>query len=328
MTSVPTATEPTPRPRAAHPLIIDCDPGVDDTLALMLALRARQHIQLEAITTVGGNVAADLTARNALIACALAGRSDVPVYRGADRPLRREAVAASHFHGPEGLGDLPVPLLDASVAEGDSADAIIAHSLRHPKGAISLCALGPLTNVALALQKAPELATHWREVAIMGGARSEGGNITPSAEYNIYADPDAAEIVMASGTKVRSFGLDVTHQALALEERIARIEALGTAMSDTAARLLRFSRRVEKEEAGSDDAPLHDPCPVAWFVRPDLFRFRPAHIRVETHSELTRGHTSVDLRVGDDAPHLWAVGVDAEGLFDLLGSALSGEGSA
>jgi len=300
-------------------LIIDCDPGVDDAVALMLAFGAGE-LELLAVTTVGGNVPVVKTARNARMLRQIAGREDVPVFMGAEQPLRRTLGTATDFHGVEGTGDLAVFEPDLPCADGHAADAIVEMVMSRPARSVAMAVLGPMTNLALALRKEPALAERLGPVAVMGGARSEGGNITASAEFNIWADPEAAAEVLATGADVVLFGLDATHQVRATEARIAAIEAVGTPRSDTAAAMLRFSQRVERTIVGWDASPLHDPCPVAWLVKPELFALKPCRVRVETESELTRGHTAVEFReaMAGSLPHRWAVKADADGVFDLI----------
>ena len=305
-------------------LIIDCDPGVDDAVGLLLAL-ASPELELLAITAVGGNVPVVKTARNARILRQIAGRPDVPVFMGADRPLVREPAGAGEFHGAEGLGDIVPFEPDQPCAEGHAADAIIDLVMARPAGSVALCIMGPMTNLALALRKAPRLAMHLGPVVVMGGARSEGGNITASAEFNIWADPDAAAEVLATGCDVIMFGLDATHQVRSTEARIAAIEAAGTAISDTAASTLRFSQRVERQIIGWDAPPLHDPCTVAWLLKPELFELKRCRIQVETASDLTRGHTAVEFRIDPaTTTHRWAVSADGQGVFDLIAERLGG----
>ncbi|HEX8660979.1 MAG TPA: nucleoside hydrolase, partial [Brevundimonas sp.] len=253
-----------------------------------------------------------------------AGRTDVPVFMGADRPLRREPAGAGEFHGAEGLGDLTPFEPDAPCTDGHAADAIIALVMERPEKSVAMAVLGPLTNLALALRKEPRLAERLGPVAIMGGARSEGGNITASAEFNIWADPEAAAEVLATRCEAVLFGLDATHQVRATDARIAALEAVGTPMADTAASMMRFSQRVERKIVGWDAPPVHDPCPVAWLLRPNLFELKPCRIDVETQSDLTRGHTAVEFRVDPaTAPHRWAVSADADGVFALITEACS-----
>ena len=304
-------------------LIIDCDPGVDDAVALMLAFGSGE-LELLAVTAVGGNVPVEKTARNARILRHIAWREDVPVFMGAERPLRREPAGAGEFHGAEGLGDLTPFEPDAPCADGHAADAIIDLVMGRPEKSVAMAVLGPMTNLALALRKAPGLADRLGTVAVMGGARSEGGNITASAEFNIWADPEAAAEVLATGCDLVMFGLDATHQVRATDARIAALEAVGTPMADAAAAMMRFSQRVERRIVGWDAPPVHDPCPVAWLLRPGLFELKACRIAVETHSDLTRGHTAVEFReaVAGPLPHRWAAAADADGVFDLIAEAV------
>ena len=312
------ATLAKPAPMQTRALIIDCDPGVDDAVGLLLAF-ASPELELLAITTVGGNVAVAATARNARIMRQIARREAVPIFAGADRPLVREPAGAGDFHGDEGLGDLTAFQPDAPAAEGHAADAIIDLVMARPVGEVALAAMGPMTNLALAMRKEPALAAHFGPVVVMGGARSEGGNITASAEFNIWADPDAAAEVFASGCEMIVLGLDATHQVRATEDRIADIEAIGSAAADATASMLRFSQRIEREIVKGNSAPLHDPCTVAWLLKPELFETRPCRVEVETVSDLTRGHTAVEFRVDPaTARHHWAIHADGQGVFDLI----------
>ena len=305
-------------------MIIDCDPGVDDAVGLLLAFGSPE-LDLKAITTVGGNVPVEKTTRNARIIRQVAGREDVPVFAGAARPLRREPAGAGEFHGAEGLGDLDAVEPEAPAADGSAVEAMVRIVMEAEPRSVALAVMGPMTNLALALRAEPRLAERLGPVVVMGGARSEGGNITPSAEFNIWADPDAAAEVFASGCKMVVFGLDATHQVRATEARIAAIEAVGTPQAGTAAAMLRFSQRIERTIVGWHSAPLHDPCTVAWLLKPELFRLKPCRIAVETDSDLTRGHTAVEFRVdAQTAPHLWAVEADGQGVFDLITERLKG----
>ncbi|CAN5141709.1 nucleoside hydrolase [soil metagenome] len=299
-------------------LIIDCDPGVDDATALLLAF-ASPSLELLAVTTVGGNAGVEKTARNARMLRQIARRPDVPVYAGADRPLVREPMGAGEFHGSEGLGDLDPFEPEAGLSEGHAADGIVDLVMGRPQGSVALAVIGPMTNVALAMRREPRLAAWLGRVVVMGGARSEGGNITASAEFNIWADPDAAAEVFASGCEIVVMGLDVTHQVRATEDRIAAVEAVGTPSSDAAAAMLRFSQRIERTIVGWDAAPLHDPCTIAYLLKPELFETKACRVEVETTSDLTRGHTAVEFRVDPaTARHLWAVKADGQGVFDLI----------
>ena len=303
-------------------LIIDCDPGVDDAVALLLAFAA-PALELLAVTTVAGNVPGRLTQRNARMMRQIAGREEVPVFGGAERPVKRPPAGAGEFHGPEGLGDLEPFEPAAIVGDGPAANAIVDLVMRRPEGSVAVAVLGPMTNLALAMRREPRLAERLGPVVVMGGARSEGGNITASAEFNIWADPDAAAVVFGSGCTVVAFGLDVTHQVRATEARIKAIEAVESEPARTAAAMLRFSQRVERTVVGWKAAPLHDACPIAWLMAPDLFELKPCRIEVETQSDLTRGHTAVEFRVEPaTARHHWAVKADGQGVFDLIAATL------
>lgn len=303
-------------------LIIDCDPGVDDAVALFLAFAAPE-LELLAITTVGGNVPGAKTQRNARIIRQIAGREDVPVFGGAERPLKRPPAGAGEFHGPEGLGDLEPFEPTGIVGDGPAANAIVDLVMRRPEGSVAVAVIGPMTNLALAMRRERRLAERLGPVVVMGGARAEGGNITPSAEFNVWADPDAAAVVFGSGCAVVAFGLDATHQVRATEDRIAAVEAIDSDAARATASMLRFSQRVEREVVGWPTfdwgAPLHDPCPIAWLIRPGLFETKACRIEVETASDLTRGHTAVEFRVDPaTARHRWATAADAQGVFDLI----------
>jgi purine nucleosidase len=300
-------------------IIIDTDPGQDDAAAILLAL-ASPELDILGITAVAGNVPLDWTTRNALIICELAGRADVPVYAGAHAPLKRPLVTAEHVHGKTGLDG---PLLDEPVGELQDEGAVdfIIRTLRTEEtGTVTLCALGPLTNLALALQKAPEIAGHIAEIVLMGGGFFEGGNITPAAEFNIYVDPEAADVVFRAGVPIVMMPLDVTHKVLTTRARTEAIAALPSKATRALAEMLVFFERFDEQKYGSDGAPLHDPCVIAYLLRPELFAGRFCNVEIETASDLTRGMTVVDWwHVTDRAPNATVMReVDAEGFFALL----------
>ena len=311
-------------------VIFDCDPGVDDGVALLLAFAARDTLDLLGITTVAGNVSADLTARNACILREIASREDVPVYAGCQRPLKRNPIEAGHFHGESGLGELPLFEPRQPAETEHAVDWLIRTLLAAPAQSISLVVTGPLTNIATALLREPAIVRGIREIAIMGGARSEGGNITASAEYNIYADPHAAQVVFASDVEILAFGLDVTHQVRATPERIDEIARVGNPSAVATARLLHFATYLPANSPAAQGSPLHDPCPIAWLIEPTLFEFRRCHIEVETESALTAGHTAVEFRadVASRQNVRWGVRADAAGIFDLLRRKLAQSGKA
>lgn len=305
-------------------LIFDCDPGVDDAIALFLAF-ASPELDLLAITTTAGNVSASLTSRNAAIIRQIAGREDVPVYVGAERPLLRAPVEAGDFHGESGLGPLELLTPRRGAEAGHAARVIADLVMAHASGEVSIAVTGPCTNLALALQLEPAIAARLGSVVVMGGARREGGNITASAEFNIFADPHAAQIVFASGARCVVMGLDVTHQVRADEARTAAIAAIDTAAARASTVLLKFSNALERDIVGGCGAPIHDPCVIAYLIAPQLFTLRPCDLQVETASPLTLGHTAVEFRLRD--PSLarieWAIAADAGGVFALLNERLA-----
>jgi purine nucleosidase len=301
-------------------IIIDTDPGQDDAVAILLALASPEEIEVLGITAVAGNVPLHLTEKNARIVCELAGRTDVPVYAGCDAPLQRPLVTAEHVHGKTGLDgpDLPDPTM--TLAEGHGVDFIIDTLRAEPAGTVTLCPLGPLTNIAQAFNKAPDIIEKVQEIVLMGGAYFEVGNITPAAEFNIYVDPEAAKIVFGAGCPITVMPLDVTHKALVTKDRNDAFRALGTKVGVAVAQMTDFFERFDKEKYGSSGAPLHDPCVTAYLIRPDLFTGRHINVEIETGSELTLGMTVADWwRVTDRAPNAMFMGdIDAQGFFDLL----------
>ncbi|MFM1959327.1 MAG: hypothetical protein RL588_844 [Pseudomonadota bacterium] len=302
------------------PLIIDCDPGVDDAVALLLALAAAERLDVLAITTVAGNVGGELTARNACLVREIAGRPGVPVHAGQDRPLVRAPVAAYHFHGVSGLGDLPVGPPSRGPEDEPAVDFLIRTLRARPAGEVTLAVTGPMTNLAEALSRAPDIAPRIGRVVAMGGARREGGNITASAEYNIHADPHAADRVARSGVDLVMMGLDVTHQVRATEARRARIGRLSTPQAQVASQLMAFSARTEAELGSGGPPPLHDPCVILWLLAPHLFTLQDCHLAIETESPLTLGHTAVEFRVGEHRPAnaRWATDAQADAAFELI----------
>lgn len=309
-----------------HRIIFDCDPGVDDAVALMLAFAARDNIEILGITSVAGNVGIETTTRNACLLRQIAGRQDVGVYRGLDRPMVKTAVLADDFHGPDGLGNYPVFTPDKGPEDQSGVDFIIDTIRSNLTKSVTLAVTGPLTNIATALQLAPDIATQIKDIVLMGGARIEGGNITASAEYNIYADPDAAAIVLGSGCPLVVIGLDATHQVRATPARIARLEALDNPVAKLVANTLHFSNTLAGNMEGATGAPLHDPCVIAYLIAPHLFKVRPASIRVETESDLTRGHTAIEFRAdygGVPFNAAWVTHIDDDGLFALLEGAFA-----
>lgn len=304
---------------AARRIIIDTDPGQDDAVAILLAL-ASPELEVLGITAVAGNVPLAFTQKNARMICELAGRPEVKVYAGAVRPLVRRLVTAEHVHGRTGLDGPQLPEPTMPLQETHAVDFIVETLLAEEPGSVTLCPLGPLTNIAAALNRAPEIAGRIREIVLMGGGFFEGGNVTPAAEFNIYVDPHAAEIVFASGIPIVMMPLDVTHKALTTAKRVAAFRALGTSVGVATAEMLEFFERFDEEKYGSDGGPLHDPCVIAYLLRPDLFRGRLCNVAVETSSEITMGMTVIDWWGVTDRPkNAMVMGdVDADGFFALL----------
>ena len=301
-------------------IIIDTDPGQDDAVAILLALASPEEIEVLGITCVAGNVPLPLTTRNARIVCELAGRPDMKVFAGADRPLGRDLVTAEHVHGKTGLDGPTLPEPTMELAEGHAVDFIIDQLAEHAPGTVTLCPLGPLTNIAMALQKQPAIANRIAKIVLMGGGYFEGGNITPTAEFNIYVDPQAADIVFKCGAPIVVMPLDVTHKALVTRPRNDAFRALGTPAGVAVAEMTDFFERFDKEKYGSQGAPLHDPCVTAYMINPSLFTGRHINVEIETQSELTMGMTVADWwGVTDRAPNATFMGdIDADGFFALL----------
>ena len=300
-------------------IIIDTDPGQDDAVAILLAL-ASAELDVVGITAVAGNVPLALTEKNARKICELAGRPGTKVFAGAVRPIMRPLVTAEHVHGRTGLDgpDLPEPTMPLQPQHG--VDFIIETLLREPAGTVTLCPLGPLTNVALAMIREPAIVPRIAEIVLMGGGYFEQGNVTPSAEFNIYVDPHAADIVFRSGAPIVMMPLDVTHKALTTHARVEAFRAMGTRVGEATAQLLDFFERFDEQKYGTDGGPLHDPCVIAWLIRPDLFSGRQCNVTIETVSELTMGATVVDWWGTTDLPKNAMVmnGIDAQGFFDLM----------
>jgi purine nucleosidase len=274
-------------------IIIDTDPGQDDAVAILLAL-ASPELDVLGVTTVAGNVPQPLVTENALKLVELAGRPEVPVYAGCVRPMVRELFTAEYVHGPTGIdgADLPEPAV--SVREQHAVDFIVDTCMAAEPASVTLCPVGPLTNIATAIVKEPGIVPRIREIALMGGGFFEGGNTTPVAEFNIYVDPHAAHLVFGSGIPITVFPLDVTHKALVLSADIEALRAMATTVGDAVVGMLGFYERHDMEMYGMAGAPLHDPCVIAYLIEPGLFSGKHVHVDIEIDSELTIGQTVVD----------------------------------
>ena len=301
-------------------IIIDTDPGQDDALAILLALASPEEIEVLGLCAVAGNVPLRLTERNVRVVCELAGRPDIPVFAGCDRPMSRPLITAEHVHGSTGLDGPPMVDPVMPLQAQHAVDFIIDTVRREPAGTVTLCPLGPLTNIATALTRAPDIAPRLQEIVMMGGAYFEVGNITPAAEFNIYVDPEAAKIVFGAGVPLTVVPLDVSHKAIATRRHVAAFRGFGTPLGETVAQWLEFFERFDVAKYGSEGGPLHDPCVIARLIRPELFTGRQINVEIETQSDLTLGMTVADWWGITDRPKnaMFLGGIDAEGFFDLL----------
>lgn len=301
-------------------IIIDTDPGQDDAAAIMLALGSPGELEVLGITTVAGNVPVALTSRNARITCDFANRKDVKVFAGCEKPIKRQLVTAEHVHGATGLDGPELFEPETPLQSQHAVDFIIETLRSEPSGTVTLCPLGALTNIATALTRAPDISARVQQIVLMGGAYFEVGNITPAAEFNIYVDPEAAEIVFRSGIPIVMIPLDLTHKVLTLKARVNRIRALGTRAAVALADMLDFFERFDVKKYGSDGGPLHDPNVIAYLLKPELYAGRECNVEIETGSELTLGMTVVDWWQVTGRKHnaLVLKDVDSDGFFDLL----------
>ncbi|MBL1437225.1 MAG: nucleoside hydrolase [Rhodobacteraceae bacterium] len=304
---------------APRKIIIDTDPGQDDAVAILLAFGSSE-LEVLGITCVAGNVPLALTQRNARIICELAGRTDIPVFAGAVRPMVRPLVTAENVHGKSGLNGPELWEPTMPLRKEHAVDFIVKTLRTQRDGVVTLCVLGPLTNIALALIKAPDIAEHIHEIVLMGGGCFEGGNITPAAEFNIYVDPHAAKVVFQSGIPLVVMPLDLTHKALTTRSRIERFKNLGNKAGIFTAEMLDFFERFDMEKYGSEGAPLHDPNVIAYLLKPEMYKGREVNIEIETESALTMGMTVVDWwRVSGREPNaMFMREVDDDAFFELL----------
>jgi len=306
-------------------IIIDTDPGQDDAIGILLALASPEELDLLGIVTVAGNVPLELTSRNALMLCELAKKPDTKVFAGCSRPLVRPLVTAEHVHGKTGLdgADLPDPTISLQNQHG--VDWTIETLLSAKDNSITVCCFAPLTNVAMAMIKAPEILTKINRIVMMGGGYFEGGNITPTAEFNIFVDPHAANTVLRCGRPIVMMPLDVTHKALMKRKWLEGLRDMGSAVGDAAYGLMSFYERFDLEKYGSNGGPLHDPTVIAYLLKPELFEGRDVNVEIEIHSELTMGMTVVDWwNVTDRRPNVtFNNQINADGFFQLILDRLS-----
>ena len=300
-------------------IIIDTDPGQDDAVAILMAL-ASKELEVLGITAVAGNVPLELTEKNSRIIVELSGRKDIPVYAGCSKPLGRELVTAEEVHGKTGLDGMELTEPSIPLEDQHAVEFIIETLRENNPSTISLCPLGPLTNIAQAMIRAPDIVERIQEIILMGGAYFEVGNVTPTAEFNIYVDPEAAKKVFSSGVPITVLPLDVTHQVLTTKTRMDKVRNIGNRTGKEVANLTTFFERFDKEKYGLDGAPLHDPCVIAYLLEPEIFEGRFVNVEIETESELTRGMTVADWwDVTDRNPNALFIGrVDSDRFFELL----------
>ncbi|TDR45445.1 purine nucleosidase [Pseudomonas brenneri] len=301
-------------------LIIDTDPGADDVVALLFAMASPQELNIRALTTVAGNVRLGKTSRNARLAREWAGREEIPVYAGAPQPLLRTPIYAENIHGKEGISGVTVHEPKKGLADGNAVDYLISTLSTAKPHSITIAMLGPQTNLALALTQAPEITQGIKEVVVMGGAHFNGGNITPVAEFNLFADPLAAEIVLKSGVKLTYLPLDVTHKILTSEARLKKIADLNNNASKVVGDILNEYVKGDMEHYGMTGGPVHDATVIGYLLKPDLFTGRQANMVIDSREGPTFGQTIVDWYDGlkHDKNVFWVENGDAQGFFDLL----------
>lgn len=307
-------------------VIILTDPGQDQAAAILMMLGTPTKFNVLGLVATAGNISLDHTVRNCLQLLELAGRPEIPVYIGCERPIMRKLVMAEHVHGPTGMDgpNLPIPRI-APHTDLHGVDFIIATLRQAEPGEITICTLSPLTNLAMALVKAPDIAGRIDEIVAMAGAYFEVGNITPAAEFNIYVDPEAADIVLRAGVKLTMLPLDVTHQMLSTPMRLQAMREVGTACGTALAEMLKFSQAFDLKKYGWSGAPLHGPCVPAFIIAPEIFEGRHIKVTVETGSPLTLGMTVCDWWQITDLPRnaFYVRGGDSEEFFRLLNESLA-----
>lgn len=310
---------------APHELIIDTDPGADDLVALFLAMASPGELNIRAITTVAGNVRLEKTARNARLAREWAGREDIPVYAGAGRPLVRAPIYAAEVHGEEGITGVQVHEPKQGLAAGNAVQYLVDTLSAAKPHSITIAMLGPQTNLALALIQQPGIAQGIKEVVVMGGAHFNGGNITPVAEFNLYADPHAAEVVLASGVKLTYLPLDVTHKLLTSDARLKQLSAVNNRASKQVVDILNAYIQHDMQLYGMPGGPVHDASVIAYLLKPEMFSGRQIHMSVDSREGPTFGQTVADWYgvLKQPANVMWVEEGDAQGLFDLLSERLA-----
>lgn len=308
-----------------HTIILDCDPGQDDAVSLLLAMSSPEDLEILGITTVAGNVPLSLTERNARLMCDIGGRGDIPVYAGCSKPMVRELITAEHVHGKTGIDGVDITEPAHPLQEQHAVDFIVDTLRAADNDTITLVPSGPLTNIATAFTQAPDVVQKVNGIVLMGGAMRESGNCSPSAEFNILVDPHAADIVFKCGRPITQIGLDASHQVLSTRERIERINEIDNAPARATVGMIDFFNRHDMAKYNYEGAPLHDPCTVAYLLSPEIFEGKICNVSIETESELTMGHTAVDFWHVTDRPRNtnWIYAVDADAFYELLTSRLA-----
>ncbi|MEM1086903.1 MAG: nucleoside hydrolase [Pseudomonadota bacterium] len=303
-------------------ILFDCDPGLDDAVALLAAISS-PRFDIQAITTVAGNVAGTQTALNARIIRTITEAKHIPIHKGADRPLNREPVTAEDFHGTTGLGGIDVPAPNGPLSDTQGIHAIIQYANDAKEAPITFVQTGPMTNLATAIAINPAIVEGISEIVMMAGGSQTAGNITPYAEFNVFADPHAADIVFNCGVPIRCLSLDVTHDIRTTKERIKLIKSVGTKAANYAAKFLEASCGLELKAAGHPAAPLHDPSTIIALAEPNLFQGKHAHVSVvKTQGEMF-GHTEVAF--AENGPVLWYQTADVDGVYETLYGLLGGK---
>ncbi|MCH7419424.1 nucleoside hydrolase [Pseudomonas mosselii] len=310
---------------APRDLIIDTDPGADDVVALLLAMASPEELKIRAITTVAGNVRLEKTSRNARLAREWAGREEIPVYAGAGRPMVRTPIYAANVHGEEGLTGVQVHEPKKPLANGNAVQYLIDTLSAAEPHSITVAMLGPQTNLALALIQKPEIVNGIKEVVVMGGAHFNGGNITPAAEFNLFADPHAAEVVLASGVKLTYLPLDVTHKVLTSDARLKQLAAVNNNASKLVVDILNAYIKFDMDNYGMPGGPVHDASVIAYLLKPELFKGRQVHMVVDSREGPAFGQTIADWYgvLKQPANVMWIEEGDAQGFFDLLSARLA-----
>jgi len=306
-------------------LIIDADPGADDVIALLLAFSARDKLDVRALTTVDGNVQLNYTSRNARMVREWVSRPDVPIYAGCSHPMLREPVHASEIHGKQGIVGVKIFEPKQPLEKGSAVQYLIATLLAAKPRSMTIATLGPQTNLAMALIENPNIKQGIKEIVMMGGAHFNGGNITPVAEFNVFADPHASDVIFKSGIPITVIPLDVTHKMLTSPRRIECLRKIGNQAGRIAADILDGYVMHDIKHYNLPGGPVHDACTIGYILQPELFKGRMANVQVDTREGITFGATVVDYYGCTNSPKnaRWITEGNTQAFFDLLTVQLS-----